>query len=73
MDKDGKPFWYGIVVGAQPYFIWMDIKTKDWGAVMSDGGEANKGYYEVFTDIANGYFQAQKSGSGGGGGGGLVQ
>lgn len=73
LDRNQKPFWYGYIPGPSLSFIWVDQKTKDWGAVMRDGGEANRGYYLVFYEVKNGMFWASSSSGGGGGGGGLHQ
>jgi len=73
LDKYGKPFQYGFVGGANLYFIWVYTDKSDWGVVDKPGGEAEKGYYLVYSLVAEGEFTAKRSGGGGGGGGGLIQ
>jgi len=75
LDRYGTPFTYGLVVGSTISFIWCEVNNKaNWGAVQEPGGEANRGYYEVYNVISRGQFVARSSSGGGGGsGGGLYQ
>ena len=73
LDKNQKPFWYGFVPGPSLSFIWVDQRTKEWGAVQQDGGENNRGYYLVHFGVKSGEFQAFSESGGGGSGGGLHQ
>jgi len=75
LDRYGTPFTYGLVVGPTISFTWCEVNNKaNWGAVQEPGGEANRGYYEVYNVISRGEFVARSSSGGGGGsGGGLCQ
>lgn len=74
IDKYGKPFWYAAMGHPALAFAWVYTDGSAWGLVDKPGGEPEKGYYEVFSVVAEGRVTAQSAqGRGGGGGHGRPQ